>query len=280
MLPGDCRASEADEPEIGRLERAGNLEPKNGFLEVRDTDLKGLILRIRPSGQRAWYYQYRTAEGGQTRIKLGDFSALTPDGARVRALAHANEVRTGRNPVAEKRAAKAAGERARLATLRVFIQARYEPWARTHLKSAKFQLARLKSDFKDDLDRSMRDFDQAHIEGIRQRWTRSGLSPKSVNRDLQRLQSVLSRAVDWGVLDKHPFSGVVKPLKSDNTGRVRFLEPAEEQALRESLRTRESRIRTRRMTANKWRQVRRKPLLPEIGGGFADILSPYGPACP
>jgi integrase len=260
--------------EIGRLDRQGKLDPGGSFLEVRDTELKGLLLRIRPTGQRAWFYQYRTTQGRQTRIKLGDFQSLSPDGARALAKERSAEVSKGADPVAVKRAAKAAGERAKLSTLRSFVENRYEPWATANLKSAKAQHERLMSDFAKDLDRPMSDFHQVYIEGIRQRWKREGLSPSSINRDLQRLQSVLSKAVSWGVLERHPFSGVVKPLKTDKAGRVRFLEDSEEKALRRALLAREARIRRARASGNKWRAARGKPLLAEMDGQYADYLRP------
>jgi integrase len=260
--------------EIGRLEREGKLDPKGAFLEVRDSALKGLLLRVRPSGQRAWFYQYRTAEGQQTRIKLGDFEALSPDGARSLAARRSTEVAQGSNPVAAKRAAKAAGERAKLATLRTFVEKRYEPWALAHLRSGKFQLARLKSDFASHLDRPMHEFHPFLVEGLRQKWKREGLNPKSINRDVQRLQSVIRKAVDWGVIEQHPFAGALKPLRTDKSGRVRFLALDEETSLRNALEAREARIRKARATANTWRAVRKKPLLPELDSHYADYLRP------
>ncbi len=94
--------------------------------------------------------------------------------------------------VARKRAEKEEGARARQRTLRTFLDQRYEPWAKTHLKSAEFQLARLRSDFEDNLDQSLDTFDMLTVERIRQKWRRSGNQPRSINRDIQRLQSVLA----------------------------------------------------------------------------------------
>jgi integrase len=142
-----------------------------------------------------------------------------------------------------------------------------------HLKSATFQLSRLRSDFADYMEKPLQDFHTFMVEGIRQRWKKAGAKPRSINRDIQRLQSVLSRAVEWGVLEHHTLAGL-KPLKFDKTGRVRFLTPDEEAALRGALSQREDRMRERRIRFNTWRIERGKNPLPERSGDYLDHLRP------
>lgn len=129
-----------------------------------------------PNGRKAWFYQYRTADGRQTRIKLGDFPGLSAKGAGSIALERATEAGKGIDLVARKRAERAAAMQARHKTLRAFLDERYEPWAKTHLKSATFQLDRLRSDFAGWLDRPMSDFNRFAIEGMRQRWEKEGMA--------------------------------------------------------------------------------------------------------
>jgi len=233
----------------------------------------GFLLRVQPSGRRAWFFQFRTPEGRQTRLKLGDSPGLSPGGARAVALERSAEASRGVDLVARKRAAREAGMRARQRTLRAFLDNRYEPWASTHLKSATFQLARIRSDFADWLDRPMPDLNAFAVEGMRQRWKREGMRPRSINRDVQRLQSVLSRAVEWRVLDGHPLAGL-KPMKADRTGRVRFLTSDEEAALRRALKEREEGLRQARIRFNMWRVARGKQPLPEREGELLDHLRP------
>jgi hypothetical protein len=173
------------------------LESTERPYDVRDVSLSGFLLRVQPSGRKSWFYQYRTTDGRQTRLKLGDFPALSADGARSIALERAADVVKGVDLVGRKRAAREEGARARQRTLRAFLDGRYEPWAKAHLKSADFQLARLRSDFAEWLDRPMSDLNAFAVEGMRQRWKKDGMQPRSINRDIQRIQSVLSRAVEW-----------------------------------------------------------------------------------
>lgn len=249
------------------------LPPSQKPYDVRDTTLAGFLLRVQPSGHRSWFFQYRGPEGRQTRLKLGDSPGLSPEGARAMALERAAEVSKGVDLVARKRAAREAGQRARHRTLRAFLDNRYEPWAVAHLKSATFQLARIRSDYADWLEKPMTDLNTFAVEGMRQRWKREGMQPRSINRDIQRLQSVLSRAVEWGVLDVHPLAGL-KPMKADKTGRVRFLSDGEEGALRRALVEREDRLRQARIRFNTWRVARGRAPLPERDGELIDHLRP------
>ena len=255
------------------------LKPARTPYDVRDTAIAGFLLRVQPPSQRSpqghksWFYQYRTAEGKQTRIKLGDSPGLSAEGARALALERANEAGKGVDLVARKRAVRTEALRERQRTLKTFLDDRYEPWARAHLKSADFQLARLRSDFADWLERPMQDLNAFAVEGVRQKWKKEGLHPRSINRDIQRLQSVLSRAVEWGILARHPLAGL-KALKTDKSGRVRFLSSEEEAALRQALETREESLRQARSRFNEWRLERGKQPLPEREGTYLDHLRP------
>ena len=255
------------------------LQPSKAPYHVRDTAIMGFLLRVQPSsqnspeGRKAWFYQYRTRQGKQTRVKLGHFPGLSAEAARGIALEQATDAGKGVDLVARKRSERAEGERARHRTLRTFLENRYEPWAKAHLKSAAFQIARLRSDFDAWLDRPMHELNLFAIEGIRQRWKKAGMQPRSINRDVQRLQSVLSRAVEWGILERHPLAGL-KPLKADKTGRVRFLTAEEEAALRKALETREQGLRQARIRFNTWRLARGKKPLPEREGDYLDHLRP------
>ena len=255
------------------------LEPTQTPYDARDSAIAGFLMRVQPrskkspNGRKAWFYQYRTPQGKQTRIKLGDYPGLSAEGARSVALERATEAGRGIDLVARKREERTKAARAKQSTLRAFLDQRYEPWARAHLKSFHFQLARIRSDFADYLDRPMLDLNPFVIEGLRQKWKKGGMQPRSINRDIQRLQSVLSRAVEWKILATHPFPGL-KPLKFDKTGRVRFLTPAEEAALRKALEDREQGLREARTRFNAWRAARGRKALPARGGDLLDHLRP------
>ena len=240
--------------------------------DVRDEDLRGFLARVEPGGTKSFFLDYRL-HGKRNRYRLGVYPNLSAEGARSLAQAIAGDVARGIDPQARRKAERRQAQRDRHSTLRDFLEGRYQPWAQTHLKSAEFQLARLRSDFASQLDQPLQAFNPFMVEGMRQRWKKAGMLPRSINRDIQRLQSVLARAVEWGVLDRHPLVGL-KPMKADKTGRVRFLTGQEEAALRKALADREERLRQARVRFNTWRIARAKKPLPEREGDLLDHLRP------
>jgi integrase len=240
--------------------------------DVRDEDLRGFLVRVEPSGRKSFFLDYRL-RGKRNRYRLGVHPNLSSEGARAIAQAIAGDVARGTDPQARRKAERAETARERLSTLRAFLDGRYEPWARAHLKSASFQLDRLRSDFAEHLDQPLHAFNPFMVEGMRQRWKKAGMLPRSINRDIQRLQSILARAVEWGVIDLHPLKGL-KPMKADKTGRVRFLTTQEEAVLRKALADREEKLRQARIRFNTWRIARGRKPLPEREGDLLDHIRP------
>jgi hypothetical protein len=61
--------------------------PASGRVELRDTRVMGLVLRMTPTGAATWSVRTRTADGKQTRPKLGTWPAMGIAEARKAALA-------------------------------------------------------------------------------------------------------------------------------------------------------------------------------------------------
>jgi integrase len=73
-----------------------------------DTELKGFGLLVLPSGVKSYFYQYRTPEGRQRRATIGRHGEWTPAQARKKADECRQLVRSGRDPLGEKRALRLA----------------------------------------------------------------------------------------------------------------------------------------------------------------------------
>lgn len=142
--------------------------------------------------------------------------------ARRVVLTLAADVATGADIQARKRDARLEGKRKRNNRLETFLSDQYGRWAATHLKTATFQISRIKADFAGWMNKPLAELNAWLIENWRTAQAEQGKQPKTINRDLQQLQALLAKAVDWGVLEEHPFRGL-KPLKIDRTGRVRYL---------------------------------------------------------
>lgn len=249
-----------------------SLQPQEKPYDIRDSELTGFLVRVLPGGTKSYFLDYRL-NGRRNRYKIGSHGNVSADGARTIAAGISGDVARQIDPQKRKKEERAEAARSKVSTLRAFLDDQYEPWAKTHLKSYRLQLARIRSDYADLLDKQLRDFQPSLIEGLRIKWKDAGLQPVSINRDIQRLHSVLSKATAWGIVPEHPFS-VVKPLKTDKTGRVRFLSAAEEARLRKALVGRDKRLIEARQRFNAWRQKRGYALLPDRKGEVLDHLKP------
>jgi integrase len=102
-------------PTEGKLtkEKVDGIFPDPGGADVfrwdeGDGAIKGFGVRMKPSGAASFVVQYRTPEGRTRRLALGRVGVLTADQARKLAAARLSEVAHGRDPSAERRAAREA----------------------------------------------------------------------------------------------------------------------------------------------------------------------------
>lgn len=73
---------------------------------IFDSDVKGFGLRVFPSGQKSYVFEYRAGEGGRNsakkRITIGKTSEFTPDEARRQADKLRSKVKVGEDPQGDK----------------------------------------------------------------------------------------------------------------------------------------------------------------------------------
>lgn len=250
------------------------LEPKSKAYEVRDTEIKGFLLRVEPSGRMTYYISYNNAAGQRNRFRIGGTGNLSAAQARDIAIKRAADVAHGEDLQARKKAAKAEAERAKTQTLRSFVDHRYKPRVLAERKTGAATLARLEHNFEKLMDRPMASIDGDTLAQWRTEQLQAGKSKAAVNRDLVALRAVLAKAVDCNVLDTHPAVGF-KPLKVDKHPKVRYLTPDEAKRLRAALVARDDKIKAERASANKWRSVRGYELLPDFAArAYTDHLTP------
>lgn len=116
-------------------------ETRSRVLDVWDDTVRGLVLRLLPSGRTTWSVRAITADGRRTSIKLGEHPALRVVDARRQALVQLGAVQQGRDPVGERRAARDARRAASAAMTveqaladwqRARIYTVENPWSRTY----------------------------------------------------------------------------------------------------------------------------------------------------
>ncbi len=239
------------------------LEPDSSPYEVRDTQIKGFLLRVQPSGSMVYYLDYRGSDGKRNRYRIGAHGTLTAAQARDVAEQKAGEVALGVDLQARKKAARAEAERALVSTLRGFLEHEYKPWALTHQRWGEGAVSRILSRFAEFVDKNMVDLNPWVLKKWSAARLKAGVSPNTLNRDIATLKAALSKAVEWGRIDAHPLAKV-KPARVDLRPKPRYLEPDEEKCLRSALAMREKRQRDDRRRANQWRHQRGYALLPDL----------------
>lgn len=239
------------------------LKPADSAYEVWDTRVKGFLLRVQPSGAMAYYAQYARGK----RYRIGRADAVKPEKARETAKTTIADAQLGNDPMDAKR-------KARAHTFKTFVEEVYKPWAEANTRSHDNALYRLRANFPDLQKKKLADITPWLVEKWRASRLKAGAKASTVNRDLDDLKSVLTKAVKWGHLDANPLKDV-KRAKVDDAAAVRFLSHDEEAALVAALDAREERIRAERDHANAWRRERDYETLPDLRAlAFADHLKP------
>ena len=243
------------------------LQPASKPYEVNDTEFKGFLVRVQPSGTIGYYCTYRGPTGKRNRLSLGRHPIVTAIQARDHARRTLAVVVQGGDPAKARQTRKSD-------SLRAFVDDEYAPWCATHHKGAGQAVARIKACFPTLLAMPLNELDATKLERWRVKRQATGTAASSINRDLATLKSALSKAVEWGHLAEHPLK-TVKLAKLDHGRVVRYLSPAEDRHLLEALEARDERLKQDRDSANLWRGERGYEKLSDLRQrSFADHLTP------
>lgn len=241
-----------------------------------DSEIKGFLVRVRPSGTKTFRYSY-WFEGRRKSFTIGTFGTITTAQARDTARQRAGQVANGVNVQSEKIAAREAAikEKHDAITLMEFVEGQYKDWRFANRKNPEDTMRRLKTCFYEDLAKlQLRDISVKIVEAWKTKRLASGIKPDTVNRDIADLKTVLTKAVDWEIIERSPLERL-KQSKVDRTPNVRFLSDIEGPALLSALENRDLKIKNDRDNANKWRAARRYDLLPSLHNFmFGDHLTP------
>lgn len=243
-------------------------KPRDSAYRLHDAKVPGLALRVLPSGVKSWSVTWAR----NRELALGKWPGVTLESARAKARARLTEADTHGAPLAVIEAAKPAAEKP--ITLGDFIADHYAPWAKAHQKAGQATIDALKACFGDLYERELRSLSAFDVERFKAKRLKAKIKPATVNRDLDRIRSVFSRAVEWGFLTAHPLKTVKRAKGADNS-RVRYLTDDEEKRLRDALAAREAERRASRERHNAWHEARGSvghPQWPK--DGFTDHLMP------
>lgn len=253
---------------------ADSLAAKEKPYEVRDDKIKGFLLRVQPSGSKVYYLSYRNAEGKKQRYRIGAHGTITAMQARDAAEKKAGEVALDVDVHKARKSARKQAAIEKAKTLSAFLESHYKPWVLANRKSGAMTLRTIHAQFDHLMDTPLDEITAWSMEQWRSKRKKSGTKPATINRNIVALKALLSKAIEWGVIDNHPLASL-KPLPVDTLAKVRFLSVDEEKRLREVLQQREERVRQARQSHNAWLKERRyEPVAAISAKQFADHLQP------
>ncbi len=251
-----------------------SLQPCDKPFEVVDSELKGFLLRVQPSGAKTYYFSYRNSQGRRGRYRIGSSDALSPAQARDQAMLLSARVVAGDDIQSQKKHERRMAEQAKSQTLDGFLIHQYEPWATSQRKSGAATVKRIRSNYAHLMQRPLVDINLWVIEKWRSEELKRGKAKTTINRDITTLKACLSKAVEWELLDANPLQKL-KPIHTDGLTRARYLAASEESALRDALGEREEQLRKNRASGNAWRRARHQAELPDLSSvAFTDYLQP------
>lgn len=234
---------------------------------LRDNDPNGLMLRVSAAGNRTWAIAWGR---GQERV-IGSYPVMTLDAARTAAKRELGEVAEHGAPIAVVDARKPAADKP--ITLGEFIHEHYTPWATANQKAGAATVAALKAVFGELYLLELRTVCALDVERIKTRRLKAKRKPGTVNRDLDRIRGVMSRAVEWNFLDSHPLKSV-KRAKGEDHSRVRYLTDDEESDLRDALDARDVALRDARVRTVAGGRKQHAQLKPFDAEDYPDHLTP------
>ncbi|MCE5294312.1 MAG: tyrosine-type recombinase/integrase [Chlamydiales bacterium] len=199
------------------------LQPSEKPLYIRDSQIKGLVLRVMPAGSKSWILRYwvrndaewkeRKTGLGPFRLGRNDVTGLTVPAARIEAERIKKEVKhEGADPIIDKR--ERAIDRAKQEAGRVTVNDLFDRWAKTDLLNRKDKGAEACRMMKKDVlpfigDMAIKDVRKAQITEITDR-----LLQREVNRMAKVVFSLIRQmfrfAVTRDLLEADPTAFVSK----------------------------------------------------------------------
>jgi integrase len=247
--------------------RALKKTPPVRVVDIYDTTQPGLVLRARPNGT----HTYRVLLGRGRWHTLGS-TELTPDAARTLARGVRGDVSKAKalgedDPLAARQRAKDTP------TFEAFTEKHYRPWVLTHRRSGQQTIDSATGILVPGFGSyKLHEITPFVVEKWRTKRLKD-VSANTVNRNVDLLKAMLSKAAAWKLVPTNPIASV-KRLRVDRAGVIRFLSADEERRLLAALSARDDQHRRAREQSNVWRRERAYQPWPELGH-YVDHLHPF-----
>jgi len=202
--------------------------PLTGRKETYDAKVPGLFLRVTKTGNKSWGLDFRV-NGKRERLMLGSYPVVELDDARTAGLDALRAVKDGRNPAAEKRAAKEAQPSAD--TVRAVTKLYVERYAKRNNRSWR-ETERIFNKYVVPVwkDRPLQDIRRPDVIGLLD-GVEDDNGPVMSDAVLAQVRKLFNWALDRGIIDATPIARVQRRTKTKERMRKRWLPDAEIKAV-------------------------------------------------
>lgn len=190
-----------------------------------DTECKGLMLEVRPTGRKTFYLRYTDQRGRQRQYRIGLASDLSLELVRKEAQKLRTRIALGDDPFEAKRAL------AQTPTVADFIHNRYLPFVQGYKRSWACDRGLLKNHIEPRWGRRFMDqVSKSDVVALMSEHRKTH-APGSCNRLLILLRYVFSLAKKWEIagVKVNPTEGI--PLMKEDNKKERFLSAEEAERL-------------------------------------------------
>jgi integrase len=226
--------------------------PETGQAFLWDSELRGFGVRVIPSGLKAFVLQYRNEEGRSRRIVIGRYGVLTVEQARKQAIVKLAAVVGGADPAEERAQSRAAITIREVCTWYLENAEAGTILGRKHrpIKASTLAMDRSRIETHiipligvrqvralrvSDIEKMQMDIVAGKTAKPRKEGGRGGNAaggPGVAGRAVSTLQSLLSHALRYDIVDNNPAAGV---RKIAGKARTRRLSAGEIRALGEAM---------------------------------------------
>jgi integrase len=195
-------------------------------LDLWDTHIRGLVLEVRASGGRTFYFRYQDAYGRQRQHKICAYGDLTIDKVRKEAQRLRSEVVLGGDPAGKKEEKKA------IPTYGAFVQ-RHLEHARTYQRSFDTLEGYARNHIVPRWGKLlMSEITQPDVAKWLAEKSKEGLAPATVEKIRVIMGKSFQLAIEWNVpgVTRNPTHGIKRP--PINNARDRYLTASEAHLLK------------------------------------------------
>lgn len=195
-----------------------------------DLSCRGLMVEIRPTGRKVFYFRYTDFRGVQRQIKLASTDDLSLEQARKKVASIRNQIALGQDPFAVKEEAK------QIPTFAQFIEEQYLPFVKSYKKSWPTDISLLKNHLLPRFGaRYLDEINRADIVKMHSDRKASGAAAGSANRLLIMMRYIFNLALRWETpgIKANPTKNV--GLFVENNKKERYLSEDEARRLYESV---------------------------------------------